>query len=352
MEAYRDDLKTFFGHVYSYIISINAVVFLVMVLSGVSFIEPTVKDLLAWGASFKPNVLEGEWWRLFSSMFLHIGIFHLLFNMYALYAVSVFLEPMLGKLLYLTAYLCTGIFGGLLSLGWHTENLVVAGASGAIFGLYGVFFALLTTKLIPTEIRNNLLISIGIFVAYNLIYGLQAGIDNASHMGGLLSGLVIGYLYYFTLGREAVLSKWIASIAVIIATAASLGLYLGSSADTAAFYKAYNEFATLEEKALAPYKSVEGKTAIQFKAEIQQTVRPALEKALQVLKETEKLKLPDNLTKLRDNLLKYLNLRLEEADILSKAQDAPSGTYTEQIKTIGAQIQQLIKELTGKEIPK
>lgn len=335
-------------NLYTYIIGINAVVFLAMVIAGAGFLEPGTQELLDWGASYKPDILAGQWWRLLTSMFVHIGIMHLLFNMYALWAVSVFLEPMLGKLRYIIAYICTGIFGGLLTLWWHTDNIVVAGASGAIFGLYGVFFALLTTKLIPHEIRKDLLASIGIFVGYNLIYGLQAGIDNASHIGGLLSGFAIGYIYYYTLGEHALFSKITASIAIVFATLACMNLYLISSQDTVEFYKAYDEFAKLEEKAIEPYKNTAGKTAVQFKKEILQTVKPSWEQSLQILKNTENLKLPDNLKDLRDKLIKYSELRLQEADILFKAQDAPSGTYTQEIKTVNDQIKQMITELTGK----
>jgi rhomboid protease GluP len=147
-----------------FLIALNVLIFLMMVISGVGIFEPLVADLLKWGGNFKPYTTGGEWWRLITCMFVHIGIIHIAFNMYALFSVGVYLEPMLGKARYLVAYLCTGVFASLTSLWWHEEPIVSAGASGAIFGLYGVFLALLTTKLIPAKVRSELLRSIGIFV--------------------------------------------------------------------------------------------------------------------------------------------------------------------------------------------
>ncbi|RYZ56080.1 MAG: rhomboid family intramembrane serine protease, partial [Chitinophagaceae bacterium] len=186
------------------LIGINVLLFIAMVASGVHFFAPQTADLLKWGANFMPLTTGGEWWRLLSSTFIHIGIIHLLFNMYALYMAGIYLEPMLGKGRYLAAYLCTGVLASVCSTWWHGAATVSAGASGAIFGLYGVFLALLTTKLIPQTVRKALLQSIGVFVVYNLVYGAGAkGIDNAAHLGGMISGLVLGYLYFFSLRKPS-----------------------------------------------------------------------------------------------------------------------------------------------------
>ena len=116
-------------------------------------------------------------------------------NMYALVYIGLLLEPYLGKTRLAVAYVLSGAAGGATSVFWH-EVVVSAGASGAIFGLYGVFLAMLTTNLMEKSARKSLLISIGVFVFYNLANGMKAGIDNAAHIGGLISGLLIGYAYY------------------------------------------------------------------------------------------------------------------------------------------------------------
>jgi len=159
-----------------------------MIISGVHFFMPENQSLLDWGANFKPLTLAGQWWRLFTAIFLHIGIFHLLFNMYALFYIGLLLEPYLGKARFLAAYLISGIAASITSLWWN-DLIISAGASGAIFGMYGVFLSLLSTNLLDKSVKKALLTSIAIFVVYNLLNGLKqgSGIDNAAHIGGLVS---------------------------------------------------------------------------------------------------------------------------------------------------------------------
>jgi rhomboid protease GluP len=177
------------------LIDINIGVFLLMALSGVSILLPGTHSLIQWGANIRYLTLDHQWWRLFTCCFVHIGILHLLLNMYALLYIGILLEPRLGSARFLSAYLLTGVMASLASLYWHTHT-ASAGASGAIFGMYGVFLALLTTNLIPKAHRTPLFASIGIFVGYNLLAGTRAGVDNAAHIGGVLSGFIIGYLFY------------------------------------------------------------------------------------------------------------------------------------------------------------
>ncbi|WP_374950709.1 rhomboid family intramembrane serine protease [Mucilaginibacter sp.] len=176
------------------ILDINLLLFVLMVISGVNFIQPDNQSLISWGANFRPVTLNGQWWRVLFSCFLHIGIIHLLLNMYALLYIGILLEPYLGTKRFITAYLLTGIISGTTSLTWH-DLTISAGASGAIFGMYGVFLAMLTTNVIEKSARKPLLISISIFVIFNLLNGLKSGIDNAAHIGGLISGVIIGYTF-------------------------------------------------------------------------------------------------------------------------------------------------------------
>ena len=182
------------------LIDTSIVVYVLMVISGVHFMEPTVDQLIGWGGNLRAITLAGEQWRLLTCGFVHIGIVHLLFNMYALAMIGVQLEPLLGSTRTALLYVITGVAASMTSLWWH-DNTVSAGASGAIFGLYGVFLALLSTDLIPKEARKQLLQSIGIFVLYNLMYGMKGGVDNAAHVGGLISGLVMGFALYPALRR-------------------------------------------------------------------------------------------------------------------------------------------------------
>lgn len=179
----------------------NIGLFLIMTILGLGFISFKGQDLLEWGANYGPLTKDGEWWRLFTSTFLHGGLMHLLANMYGLLFVGIFLEPLLGKTKYLATYVLTGILASIASIWWYDATVSV-GASGAIFGLYGVFLAFLLTKIFPPDFAKSFLISTAVFVGFNLLMGLTGGIDNAAHIGGLLSGFMIGLILSPILKRQ------------------------------------------------------------------------------------------------------------------------------------------------------
>jgi len=177
------------------LIATSALVFAVMVLSGVSAIAPTPQQALAFGADFGPYTLGGQWWRLLTSMFVHFGFVHLGLNMWCLWNLGRAAEQLLGRFSYLLAYLASGVFGSIASVYWH-PRAVGAGASGAIFGLAGVLVAFVYLKKTPAHLQINrkMLSSLGTFIAYNLAFGALPGISNAAHIGGLVMGAVVGAL--------------------------------------------------------------------------------------------------------------------------------------------------------------
>ncbi|AWI08901.1 rhomboid family intramembrane serine protease [Ereboglobus luteus] len=184
------------------ILYINILLFAAMVACGLGFLSFNACDLLAWGANFRPLVAEGEGWRLLTSMFLHGGFIHLFGNMYGLIFIGLFLGPMLGGARFWIAYLLSGILAGCAS-NWWNEDIVSVGASGAIFGMYGLFLALRLTKTVVHELGTAVLVSIFVFVGLNLLFGFtRSGIDNAGHIAGLLVGFAIGLIYCPLLRRE------------------------------------------------------------------------------------------------------------------------------------------------------
>ena len=180
------------------LIFINIIVFVIMAIDGTGVINSDPEKLIQWGANYRELTLNGELWRLISCMFIHIGIVHLIMNLYALIFIGSLLEPIIGKSKFLTVYLITGIVASTASLWWNTFALS-AGASGAIFGLFGIFLALLTTNYIDKSIRQNLLKYISIYIILNITYGFKEGIDAAAHLGGLFSGILIGYSICYSL---------------------------------------------------------------------------------------------------------------------------------------------------------
>jgi membrane associated rhomboid family serine protease len=176
------------------IIYLNVLVFLAMVVAGLGFINFSAGDLLSWGGNYGPAIADGQWWRLLTAMFVHAGLMHLLLNMYGLLFVGLFLEPVLGTWRFAIYYLATGLLAGIASL-WIHPDLVGVGASGAIFGMYGVFLACLLTGVFPPGMKKAFLLSTLIFVGANLVMGLSGNIDNAAHIGGLVAGFLIGFFF-------------------------------------------------------------------------------------------------------------------------------------------------------------
>ena len=176
--------------------------FVWQVLSGVDASQPTSQDLLHWGANFLPYTLYNEPWRLFSSLLLHIGLMHLMFNMFALYYFGQVAERMFGSVNLLLLFILSGLGGNLLNLalGWQALALdelpvISAGASG---GIMGIGMALLVTALLKTSINDIRLSTKSLLwvMAINLGYGfLVSGIDNAGHVGGAITGAILALLY-------------------------------------------------------------------------------------------------------------------------------------------------------------
>jgi len=145
--------------------------------------------LLVFGANVDTLTKNGDYYRLFTSMFLHIGILHLLCNMYSLYIIGKEVENVFGKVKYLIIYLLSGIAGSILSLAFN-HNTICAGASGAIFGLLGAL--LYFGYYYRTYLGATLTRSIIPVIVLNLIIGFtSSGIDNAAHIGGLVGGILI-----------------------------------------------------------------------------------------------------------------------------------------------------------------
>jgi rhomboid protease GluP len=176
------------------LIAINVVVFAAMVANGVSFVQPTSADLLKWGANWGPQTLGAQPWRALTSNYVHIGIIHILLNMWCLWNLGLLAERVFGKFTFLLVYTVCGLAGSVASLWWHPV-VVGAGASGAIFGIAGALITALYLGKLPVsrEALRPTLKSLVSFAVYNLFIGAAIGIvDNSAHIGGLVMGLALG----------------------------------------------------------------------------------------------------------------------------------------------------------------
>jgi rhomboid protease GluP len=178
----------------SAIVGINLLVFVAMTFSGVSPGMPTGRQLIHWGADYGPLTLTTQPWRILTSNYVHVGIVHILLNMWCLWNLGFLAERVFDRWTYFLTYTVCGVAGSILSLRFHPLT-PGAGASGAIFGVAGVLIAALYLGHIPIErsAMKSTLKSLLSFAAYNLFFGAVApGIDNAAHFGGLLAGLALG----------------------------------------------------------------------------------------------------------------------------------------------------------------
>ena len=177
--------------------------FIMQVLSGVDANNPSTEALLKWGANALPYTMDNEPWRLASSAFLHIGLMHLLFNGFAMYFFGQIAEPMFGSAKFLALFLLAAIGGNLLNnhITWQGildgtgQPGLSAGASG---GIMGIGAALLIAALFKISVNGMVLNlkSLIIIMGINLVYGFAVpGIDNAGHIGGAVTGLVIALAF-------------------------------------------------------------------------------------------------------------------------------------------------------------
>ena len=171
------------------IMAICIILFILMELSGGSTNSQT---LLKYGANLDVLVKNGEYYRLFTCIFLHIGIMHLLCNMYSLYIIGREVENLFGKIKYIIIFILSGIFGSIMSLAF-THNTISAGASGAIFGLLGalLYFGMHYRTYLGEAIKRSIIP----IIVVNLIIGFFAeGIDLAAHIGGLVGGVLVAMM--------------------------------------------------------------------------------------------------------------------------------------------------------------
>lgn len=330
------------------IVNINILVFVSMVISGVHIMLPDNESLINWGANFRPVTLEGQWWRLLTSCFIHIGVIHLLMNLYALIYIGLLLEPQLGKTRFFSAYILSGICGSVASLYWH-ELTISAGASGAIFGMYGVFLAMLTTNLIEKSARRTLLTSIMIFVGYNLLNGLKGGIDNAAHIGGLFTGIIIGYSFYPSLikPQELNLKYLTVTFLSILVVSTSFFVYNQTPNDIGQYEEKMKKFVSLESMALEVYHKDGGTSNDELLEEIKDRGIYYWKESIKVINEADKLNLPEELHIKNKKLIEYCQLRIASYQLLYKAIEEDTDKYQNDIQDYNNKIESMIKELGG-----
>ena len=195
------------------LIIINVIIFTLMYLLGNG--SENTKTLINFGANYVALTKSGEYYRLLTSAFLHIGVIHLLLNMYSLYIIGTQIEYFYGKIKYSIIYLFSALMGSLFTIVLSSENTVAAGASGAIFGLLGsmLYFGYHYRGYIGNAIIGQIIpvIILNLFIGFT-----TPGIGNAAHIGGLIGGYIISMALGFD--KENNISKVHGTIISILLT--------------------------------------------------------------------------------------------------------------------------------------
>lgn len=194
----RESLSQYiqFYPVISVLIGINLIIYLIGLIPSIQL------NIFQFGVMHNGLVSQGEYWRLVTSMFMHNGFMHLLFNMFGLYVFGPELERLVGKMRFFTIYMLSGIIANVLTYIIQPLNYTSLGASGAIFGIFGAYLALVyyTRKSMP-QFKQLILPLVGISVMMTFI---QPNINITAHLGGLIVGFLLG-LYQLHPKR---ISRW------------------------------------------------------------------------------------------------------------------------------------------------
>jgi rhomboid protease GluP len=264
--------------------------------------------------------------------------------------IGILLEPRLGSWRFGITYIITGIIASVTSLYVH-DTTISAGASGAIFGMYGVFLAMLTTSLIEKTTRKALLTSIAIFVGYNLLNGLKGGIDNAAHIGGLVSGIFIGYSFYpgLTKPDDKKLAFGLPIILIVSLLVFSSWAYSKIPKDIISYQDGMKKFSMIERRALHIYdKERQASTPLshdELLAELKDTGLVYWQAGKQLILKLDSLHIPSNLHERNGKLIAYCDLRINCFQLMYNSIKDTTEAYNTQINDYNYSIDSLIKTL-------
>lgn len=210
------------------LIALNVTIFVFMLAGPGALGDPAT--LVGWGANIAPRTTNGEWWRVVTAMFVHSGMLHLLVNVAGLVQVGLLLERLVGPVAFTAVYITAGVFAGLVSLSMHPVS-VTSGASGAIFGIYGLLLAAAiwgilrrSTLTIPLKAVKRLGPAAAVFILYNVA---TDSLPVEAELAGFVTGFVCGLVLAIHVGDRKTPARRVAAAmapAVVIAVAFAVPL--------------------------------------------------------------------------------------------------------------------------------
>lgn len=309
------------------IIAVNVVVFAWMALHQQNIWFNRSADffyMLEAGANFNPFVLRGEYWRLIAAMFLHWGIIHLAVNMYALYGIGRLLEGFLGSFRLVLFYLITGLTASISSL-YFNVYVVSAGASGAIFGLYG--YMIMQQVLVNFRNRQalrSIAFNFVVFAIVNYAIARQVNVDNAGHIGGFAAGValcLLNFAGFVVVARQQILVLLMLPLTIAFVPRGQLR-----------YYEAYNAVA----RADGHLQSVNGQllTDDQRADSLRNGVLPEFNSAISRLRTLNDI--PNAVAGDTSVLRRYASLRKDEITYQLLGIEKETYVYMDTIETINA----------------
>lgn len=336
------------------LVVINVLVFVAMVASGISPIEPKAEAVAAWGGNFGPKTMNGQWWRLVTCMFLHFGILHLAVNMWVLWDIGRLMERLVGNLGFSLLYLFSGILASLASLAWNSA-VVGAGASGAVFGVAGGLLGFLAFRsdTVPRVVLTSLRNSMFCFLFYNVIYGMaRPEIDMAAHLGGLAAGFGCGLILSQPISIETYARRRRRNLAVTAAAIVLIPSLIAALPEAPPDVRAeLEQFAAIEKQLVGEHNGLVDRaqagelTDEEFADRIEADLLApwtAVRQRLEAIAES-----PGIDRAKFSRLLTYVDLRQESWQLLADGCRKPSSTKLKQHREKWDAANKLAKELGG-----
>jgi rhomboid protease GluP len=320
-DAFRDAIRarTRWALVTPALIAMNVTIVVVMLRGAAALSDPVT--LVGWGANFGPRTTNGEWWRLVASMFVHSGMLHLLVNIVALLQIGLILERLVGRLAFAAVYITAGTFASLVNLSAHPLAVSV-GASGAIFGLYGLLLASLIWGLlrrsavtIPLHTLKRLGPAAAVFILYSMANdGLAISAELTGLVAGFLWGVVLwGLVLASGASDRKPQGRWVAAaMAATIVIAVASAVPLRGIADVK---PEMERVVALEDRTARAYATAadgfrKGRITAEALARlIDRTIMPELQAADARVRALDRV--PDEHQRLVADAQEYLRLRYE-----------------------------------------
>jgi rhomboid protease GluP len=329
------------------LIAIQLVFYIAMLSRGTSFPDPSIPEILSLGGSMRSYITGGEWWRLVIAIFVPVSFIQLLVNITTLYFIGLMVESILGKVKFLIAFVSAGVLANLASIVMFDE-VVIAGSSGAIFGLYGIFLAFATTPYINKKFPKVWLLSIVAYLIFSTWVGVGADVYNAINFSGLVAGICIGYAFYLFHFRRKIARAGGTriSVEILLVTSLLIFLYVRSDRnDSRRFEKAVMKLNQIEVKAMTQMQKLQYSSDAEAAAILRDSTLPEWRHFQKELVKTDKFKLDEEFTAKRKLLNQYARMRIKQTELIYNSVKDGSDKNRSEIEVISDSIDRVIDQL-------